>query len=77
MTMIEPRTRRRVASQHCAFTKCWCASTYIRVTAKATLHSFKLQDDQGREWVVGEDLIETHTELANPTRHERLSGVDT
>jgi len=73
---IELRTRRRVTSRHCAFNKCWCASEFIIVSG--TLRkTFQVTDDEGRLWALGTDLIEQHTELANPSRYEVLAGVDT
>lgn len=75
---IELRTRRRVTSRHCVYTKCWCASKFLFVTG---VHqgqgSFQVRDDEGRFWALGADLIESHTLLANPSRYEVLAGVDT
>lgn len=75
--MISTPSRRRVTSQHCAFNRCWCASEFIEVSAGYKEGVYNIKDDQGRVWMGGADLIETHTEDAPLTRWERLSGVDT
>ena len=78
MTMIDRSPRRRVTSRCCAFSKCWCASTFIWIDTRVNeARAYHFQDDHGKKWIGGEDLIETHTEAAPLTRYERLTGVDT